>query len=121
MNAPIFEICATNAEVLKVLGPSMIRMYMFDARPEKLTYPYATVQNFAGSAEMYLGTLPDVDTWSIQVDIFAKSTTEAKAVAKAIRNAIGPHSYITRWGIQSIDDETKSFRYSFDVDWMVLR
>jgi len=121
MNAPIFEVCQKSPEVMSFLGPKILRMYMFYSKPEKATYPYATVQNYAGSPEMYLGTLPDVDTWSLQIDVFSLSFNEATSVAKAIRDAIEPHSYITRWGVQTLDDDTKSYRYSFDADWMVLR
>ncbi|PPC64883.1 hypothetical protein C1Y41_04555 [Pantoea sp. ICBG 1758] len=121
MNAPIFEVLAQSPDVMKYLGPTILRFYDFANKPEKATYPYGTFQNYAGSPQMFLGTLPDVDMFSLQVDVFAKTAAEARNIALAIRDAIEPHSYITRWGDHVQDDETKSYRYSFDVDWMVLR
>jgi len=121
MGAPIFEVVFKDPNVLSLLGPKILRFYDFANKPEKPTYPYATFQNYAGSPQMFLGTLPDVDTFSLQIDIFSLSSSESRNIALAIRDAIEPHSYITRWGDQVLDDETKSFRYSFDVDWMVLR
>ena len=121
MNAPIFAVLAASPDVMKLLGPTILRFYDFANKPEKATYPYATFQNYAGSPQMFLGTLPDVDTFSLQIDVFSKSATEVRAVALAIRDAIEPFSYITRWGVHVQDDDTKSYRYSFDVDWMVLR
>lgn len=121
MTAPIFSVLMQSPDVMQLLGPTILRFYDFANKPEKPTYPYGTFQNYAGSPQMFLGTLPDVDTWSIQVDIFSKTSNEARTIAQAIRDAIEPHSYITRWGVQVQDDDTKSYRYSFDVDWMVLR
>jgi len=121
MNAPIFQALMASPDVMNLLGPTILRFYDFANKPEQPTYPYGTFQNYAGFPQMFLGTLPDVDTFSIQIDIYSKSAAESRNVALAIRDAIEPHSYITRWGVQVQDDDTKSYRYSFDVDWMVLR
>jgi len=121
INAPIFEVLFQDPTVLKLLGPKILRFYSFDNKPEEVVPPYGTFQNYGGAPEQYLGTLPDVDTWSFQVDIYAKTAAEVRTIATAIRDAIEPHCYITRWGVQVIDDDKKYFRYSFDVDWMTLR
>lgn len=49
---------------------------------------------------MYLGTLPDYDSFSLQVDVYADTVSSVTAVAKALRDAIEPHAYITRWSDQ---------------------
>lgn len=46
---------------------------------------------------------------------------ETRDVAKAIRNAIELKATITRWGGDSHDPKTQTYRYSFDVDWLVPR
>lgn len=63
----------------------------------------------------------DADSYTLQVDVYADTVASATSVATALRDAIEPHAYITRWGGQSRDPETKRYRYSFDVDWIVLR
>jgi len=120
MMAPVFEVCSKNDSVIALLG-SPLRLYPFANIPQKVIYPYARWQNYGGSAEQYLGNLPDVDTFSFQMDVFGPSAAVVTNIAKALRDAIEPHAYITRWGDQTRDDETLSLRYSFDVDWIVLR
>lgn len=122
MIAPIFAACAASPAVTALLGSApATRLYPFGLQDDKVIYPYAVWQNVGGDPEMYLDTLPDVDRYSLQVDVYAKTAASSIAVAKALRDAIEPHAYITRWGQQGRDPETKSYRYSFDVDWLVKR
>ena len=121
MIAPIFSVCAASASVTALLGSSPLRIYPFGLKDDDVIYPYAVWQNIGGAPEMYLDTLPDYDTFNIQVDIYADTVTASTAVAKALRDAIEPHAYITRWGDQVRDPDTKRYRYSFDVDWIVKR
>jgi len=122
--APIAQVLFNDPTVMSLLGPKILRFYNFGNQPiTNPVYPYAVYQNYAGSPENYLGTLPDADTFSLQVDVYSPKGDECVNVAKAIRDAIEPHSYITRWGAQEVDNSKQPliFRYSFDVDWMVLR
>ena len=86
-----------------------------------MIYPYVVWQNVNGAPENYLGQRPDADTWSLQVDAWADTPDEVIAVAAALRDAIEPHAHITRWGGQERSPETKRYRYSFDVNWIVKR
>ncbi|MEZ3415201.1 DUF3168 domain-containing protein [Pantoea dispersa] len=121
MIAPIFPVCAASAEVNALIGGDRLRLYPFGLQDDAVVYPYAVWQNITGGPENYLGQRPDADAFTLQVDVYADTPDEAIAVAEALRNAIEPHAHITRWGGQSRDDETKRYRYSFDVDWIVLR
>ncbi len=121
MIAPIFTVCAASADVRVVLGDSPVRLYPFGQNPDAPVYPYAVWQNITGGPENYLSGRPDADGFTIQVDIYADTADEVIAVARALRDAIEPRAYITRWGEQDQDSETKRYRYSFDVDWIVLR
>ncbi|EIC82081.1 DUF3168 domain-containing protein [Serratia sp. M24T3] len=121
MIAPIFTVCSASAAVTALLGTNLLRIYPFGLKDDAVIYPYAVWQNVGGAPEMYLGTLPDCDSYTIQVDIYADTVPSLQAIAKALRDAIEPHAYITRWGDQDKDPETKRYRYSFDVDWIVTR
>ncbi|TCL06910.1 tail completion protein gp17 [Sodalis ligni] len=121
MIAPIFSICAASADVRSILGESPIRLYPFGLQDDNVVYPYAVWQNIDGEPENYLAQRPDADHFSLQVDCWADSVATAISVARAIRGAIEGKAYITRWGDQSRDTETKRYRYSFDVDWIVKR
>lgn len=121
MIAPIFPVCAASPVVNALLGGERLRLYPFGLQDDDVTYPYAVWQNISGEPENYLGQRPDADAFSLQVDVYADTPDEAIAVAAALRDAIEPHAHITRWGVQTRDSETKRYRYSFDVDWIVLR
>lgn len=121
MIAPIFPICAASQAVTDLLGTMPVRLYPFGEHEDNVVYPYAVWQNFDGDSPMYLDTVPDFDGYKLQVDIYGNTASEASAVALALRNAIQTHAYITRWGSQGRDPETKRYRYSFDVAWIVKR
>ncbi|MCZ4058220.1 DUF3168 domain-containing protein [Pantoea sp. LMR881] len=121
MIAPIFAVCAASADVNRLIGGDTLRLYPFGMQDDNVIYPYAVWQNISGSPENYLARRPDADLFTLQVDVWADTPDEAITVASALRDAIEPHAYITRWGSQDIDSETRRYRYSFDVDWIVMR
>lgn len=121
MFPPIFQVAAADPGVTAILGAGPVRLYPFGSAPEGVTLPYVVWQLVAGSPENYLNQRPDLDGYTLQVDCWAISPTEARNVAKALRDAIEPHAYITRWGGEIRDNETGSYRVSFDCDWLVPR
>lgn len=121
MIAPIFKVCAASQAVTALIGESPVRLYPFGLHDDNVVYPYVVWQNISGYPENYLDKRPDADSYTLQVDVYADTVASAASVAAALRDAIEPHAYITRWGGQSRDQETKRYRYSFDVDWIVLR
>ncbi|GAB0077160.1 DUF3168 domain-containing protein [Pseudomonas syringae pv. tomato] len=121
MAAPIFAVCAADPAVLALLGSSPTRLYPFGEAPEGVAKPYAVWQVIGGNPENYLSGRPTVDGYVLQVDVYGDSGSSARAVTEAIRDAIELTAYITRWGAESRDPVTKSYRSSFDVDWMVHR
>jgi len=121
MIAPIFSVCSASPSVTALLGTDPVRLYPFGMQDDDVVYPYAVWQGIGGMPENYLSQRPDADSYSIQVDVYADTPTEVISVARALRDAVEPHAYITRWGNQGRDPETKRYRYSFDVDWIALR
>ncbi|MCK2124402.1 DUF3168 domain-containing protein [Pseudomonas sp. PNPG3] len=121
MKPPIYEVCAADPAVVALLGPDIIRLYSFGEAPEKVAKPYAVWQLVNGSPENYLAGRPDVDGVTLQVDVYAATGDSARKVRDAVRDAIELDAYVTRWGVEGRDPETKNYRASFDVDWMVHR
>ncbi len=121
MIAPIFTVCAASPSVVALLGGDTLRLYPFGQQDDNVIYPYVVWQNVTGSPENYLAQRPDADSFTLQVDVYADTPDQAITVAAAVRDAIEPHAYITRWGGQDKDSNTKRYRYSFDVDWIVKR
>ncbi|HCC5836150.1 MULTISPECIES: tail completion protein gp17 [Citrobacter] len=121
MIAPFFSVCSVNLKVKELLGDDPVRIYPFGMHDDDLVYPYAVWQNIDGEPENYLKQNPDIDRYSIQVDVYGDTDEDTIAVARALRDAIQSKAYITRWNAQGRDPETLKYRYSFDVDWLVNR
>lgn len=121
MYPPIFEVCKASAAVVALLGSKPVRLYPFGGAPQDVVKPYAVWQQVGGAPENYLAGRPDVDAYTLQVDVYADSAAIARAVAAAIRDAIELRASIVAWRGESRDPETKNYRSSFDVDWFVHR
>lgn len=122
MTPPIVQACLQSPAVTALLGTGTgMRLYSFGEAEQGVTKPYAVWQVVSGSPENYLAGRPDVDSVTLQVDVYAATGDSARKVRDAIRDAVELVSYVTRWGVEGRDPETKNYRASFDVDWMVLR
>lgn len=119
--APIFAVCAADPGVIALLGAGPTRLYPFGDAPEGVAKPYAVWQLVTGSPENYLAGRPDIDGYTLQVDVYASTAASARAVTTAISHAVELVAYVTRWGGETKDTETKLYRSSFDIDWLVPR
>jgi hypothetical protein len=121
MQAPIFSICEASAQVTALIGASPVRLYEFGRAPQGVTKPYAVWQVIGGSPENYLAGRPDVNGYRLQVDAFATTSDQAKAVQDALEYAIELNAHVVSYNGESEDPETKLRRSSFDVHWFVNR
>lgn len=121
MYPPIFETVSADSDVQTNLGSSPCRFYPFGEAPQNVAKPYAVWQFISGSPENYLGQVPDIDSMSLQIDVYATTASNARDVAQALRDAIEPHAHIISWRGEDRDTETRNYRVSFDVDWLVSR
>lgn len=119
--APIFRVSAADPGVQALLGVSPHRLYPFGEAPEGVAKPYVVWQLVTGSPENYLAGRPDMDGYTLQVDVYAPTASSARAVTEAISHAIELQAYVTRWGGETKDTATKLYRSSFDIDWLVPR
>ena len=118
MYPPIFEVCAQSPGAAALLGQNPMRFWPFgDAPQENLAYPYAVWQLVTGSPENYITGLPDIDQYTVQVDVYALSANVARTVAQALRDAIEPHAHIVAWRGEAVERETRNYRLSFDSEW----
>lgn len=125
MTPPIFSVIDIPSVRALLRGPDGVtRFYLFGQAPQNPIYPYAVWRLVGGQPDNFLGEIPDTDNYSVQIDIYSKDTqgaNPARSVAKALRDALEPVSYITRWGGESRDPETKSYTVTFDVDFWTPR
>ncbi|WPC72922.1 DUF3168 domain-containing protein [Vibrio porteresiae] len=119
--APIFKVCSQSEDVKAFLGDSPVRFYLFGFAPQSPTYPYAVWQVVNGAPENYINETPNIDGYTLQVDVYAKSASDARGVTSALIDAIEPHAYVTSYRPESRDDNTMNYRNGFDVDWLVNR
>ncbi|MDS9879443.1 DUF3168 domain-containing protein [Pseudomonas protegens] len=119
MTAPIFVVCAGSPEVTALLGTSPTRLYPHGEAPEGTTKPYAVWQVVSGSPINYVSGVPDTDRYGLQVDVYAETASSADAVVGVLRKAIAQQAYITGFGIDARDKDTRNYRKSFDVAWLV--
>lgn len=118
---PLFAICAADSTVQSLLGSSPCRVHMFGQVVGTTTKPYCVWQVIGGNPENFLAGVPDADSWSVQVDVYATTASDAREAATALRDAIEPHAYVTSWRGEERDSTTKAYRCSFDVDFITER
>ena len=122
MTPPIVQACLQSSAVTALLGVGTdMRLYSFGEAEQGVAKPYAVWQVVNGTPENYLAGRPDLDGFTLQVDVYATTGDIARKVRDSIRDAIELEAYITRWGAEGRDTETTSYRASFDVDWWVSR
>jgi|ERR1044071_444452 hypothetical protein len=121
MFPPIYAALAAYAPLTALIGTAPVRAYPFGEAPQDVARPYIVWRTIGGEPENYLGQRPDMDGFSLQVDIYANTASSARAAALQARDAIEGVAYITAWYGEDRDSETKSYRYSFGVDWLVAR
>lgn len=121
MYPPIFSVCSADAGVQLALGTAPCRLYPFGTTTQGIVKPYAVWQVVGGSPENCLGQAPNIDGYTIQVDVYADTATSSRDAAEAVRDAIEPVAHVVSWRGESRDPGTKNYRYSFDVDWLVDR
>lgn len=121
MSPEVFAACKAAAPVTAIVGSNPCRVYLAGLAPQGADKPYATWQLIGGQPENYLGDAPDIDSFNIQFDAWAKTAEVARTLAMALRDVAEANGYIVSWRGESRDQQTMLYRYSFDVEWMVNR
>lgn len=121
MYPPLHATCAADSSVQSLLGSDLLRLYPFGEARQNEVYPYAVWQIVGGQPENYLGDRPDVDSFSTQVDVYAKTWRSARDVKDALVAAMEGAAHVTAWNGETRDPETGSYRISFTVDWITNR
>jgi hypothetical protein len=121
MDVPFYTVCKADLTVQALLGGTSPRIYPFGQAPQDVVKPYVVYQWVGGSPYNMLNCRPDADQASLQVDVYGLTTQSTTTVAKAIRFAIELDSYITSYRGDMREEDTKLYRTSFDVDWIVNR
>lgn len=121
MDVPFYQVCKADPAVLTLLGSPEPRIYPFGEAPQQVAKPYAVYQWVGGNPLNMLNCRPDADQITLQVDVYAPTQAVSTNIAKAIRYAVELQSYLTLYVGNLRDEETKLYRTSFQLDWLVNR
>ena len=122
MTPPIFDICSSDTSVQALLGNGpTLRLYPFGEALQKDRMPYAVWGLVGGAPENYLGQVPDADSLTLFVDVFGSTAESAREVRDAIVAAIETEAHVVSWDGERREADTRSYRISFTVDWIVDR
>lgn len=120
MSTALYALVKASEQVKDLLGDPP-RFYVFGEADQNTKRPYAVQQMAYGAPENKLAGVPDEDTHGIQIDVYALTAAEARAIGVALRDAIEPAAYIVSWQGESREPDTKLYRFSFVVELMTAR
>ena len=115
----LFALVKASPECTALLGANPVRFFEFGQAPQLEKAPYATYQHITGNPYNNLTGPASADHITAQIDVWADSSAECKAVANAIRNAVENDCYVTSWLGTSKEGDT--FRTIFTVQFIELR
>lgn len=121
MYPPIFETVSVDPDIQLTFGTNPIRVFPFGESPQNPSLPYAVWQVISGSPENCLDQVPNMDLFSLQIDVYSLTVDASRDGAMRLRDAIEPYAHVVSWRGESRDPDTLYYVSSFDVDWWTTR
>ena len=121
MTPDVFPLIAADSDCEALLGSQPMRLFPFGEAPQHVQLPYVTWQVISGVPENFLSGRPDMDGISTQIDVWAYTQGDARAVFDALRNAIELDSHIIGVNLEGREPDTRIYRISFTVDFWTER
>lgn len=116
---PFFETCAASAGLTALIGTSPVRCYLFDeAEAPPPTKPYIVWQVIGGAPENQLAGAPTDNLFVTQADIYADTAASARAVSAALQTAILGAAYVTGYGGEYREADTRLYRLTLTLEWL---
>lgn len=120
MYPPVYSLVSNDSAVQAALGIEP-RVYPFGMAPQFPAKPYAVWQVISGSPENYISDVPNMDSFGVQVDVYADTAATVRACGLALRNALERDAHVVSWRGEDKEGDTGLYRLSFDVDFWVTR
>jgi len=117
----IYTLLSANAQVTAVFGTSPMRVYPYSTAPQNGIAPYATWRIVGGTPENSLADIAELDTISIQFDVFATTDTGANTATQVLRDVIEETMYVISWSDQGNDYDTGLFSFGFTCEGVITR
>lgn len=100
-----------------------MRFFHFGEALQNMSETFATWQLITGEPHLLLGSVPDSDLFTLQIDTYSNTRAEAEQAGLAVRNAFEQdmRCTVTRYNAFGKENETNLYRVSFDVDFIENR
>lgn len=119
-----WSLIKSDATVISAVGtddhsPAQVKVYASPA-PEGTALPLVTYFLVSGAPENKLPSVPASDRLVIQVDVFSRSKSEVKTIARAVRDSAEPSAYMIDERDQ-YESEIMAHRVSMDFSYRGYR
>ncbi len=122
MGPDVYRIAKAYPAVLAVLGTPEPSLFPFGKAPQNQGRPYAVFQTVYGNPDNKLACPPSEDLWGVQFDAYAKTVSDARAAASALRDAFeSSGNYIVGWNGEDWEQATGLWRFSFTAEFWTER
>ncbi len=121
MYPDIFDLVADSVTATDLIGTSPVRFWPAGHVRQNEERPYAVHQLVYGTPENTLSCVPDVDNLAIQVDAYAKTVSDSRAVGAAVRDAIEPAAHMVAHNGETWEPETGLYRVSMTFEFWTYR
>jgi hypothetical protein len=121
MYPDIFTDAAVDARVQELLGSEPVRFWPFSYAPQNEQRPYALHQLVYGTPENTLACAPDIDQFGVQVDAYARTVTEARSVAEALRDALENVCHLVAYNGEGWEIDTGLYRVGLTFEYWTKR
>lgn len=122
MNPDLFTIATASPAVLALLGSNPTRLWPAGRAPQNQARPYAVHQVIYGTPENSLSCPATLDNVGIQVDAYAPELGDARAVARALRDAIETAGFhVVALNGETWEANTGLYRVSFTAELWVTQ
>ena len=109
----VFGLAKASPAVTGLLGSPIVRFWQFGMARQNELRPYAVYTKLYGNPDNSLACTPREDLQGFQVDAFGRTSSEANAVADALRDALeASYTYLVNDTGDEMDDPTKLYRVS---------
>lgn len=112
----LFNVLKNVTAVTNIFGTNPLKIYRWGEAPQKTVYPYAVYIGTGAAPQNTQDKPPQVDSVSVQIDVFAEKASDVEAGAVAIRDALEVNNHMISFSSPLRDNETKAFRIRMDFD-----
>lgn len=118
MIPPLYEAVQADSTLSSLIGT---RVYPAGEATQDAVTPYITYQTVSGEPFNNLDYGSCADFPTIQIDVWADEVGTAVDVYDALRDVIEQYAYVVGFNLSERDADTRLYRISFDVDWLMIR